>query len=177
MPRAAYTYQEPMTDSELSYLKEKEAREKRAFLRTMRTLAVLFVIVPCCLGIIMESVKRSQDTPAMARLREEQEPRVYLYYVLGMIFLLLVVIVGGYIGYLRNLKPLVKDIRLGNKTIENTGIMRKQHVSSNNTHHFFLRSTFKLSIEVSKEDYALYEEGDEINIEYSTFSKVYFGYF
>jgi len=177
MPRAAYTYLEPMNDSELSYLKEKEAREKHAFLKTTRMLAVLFVIVPCSMGIIMESIKRSQDTPAMAQLRKEQEPRVYLYYVLGMIVLLLIVAVGSYIVYARSLKPLRKDIRLGNKTIENTEISRKQYVNSNDTCHFFLRSTFRLSIEVSKEDFELYEEGDEINIEYSTFSRVYFGYF
>ncbi len=176
MPADGYIYEESMNDSELSFLKTKEEKEKRTFFKTVRIL-LLLSIVPCCLGIIMESIKRSTDSPAMARLREQEDPHVYLYYFFGMIFLLLAVIVGGYIGYRRSLGRLHKDIRLGGKTIENTEISRKQFVNSNNTYHFFLRSTFKLSIEVSKEDYDAYEEGDEINIEYSTFSKVYFGYF
>lgn len=176
MPADGYIYEESMNDSELSFLKTKEEKEKRTFFKTVRIL-LLLSIVPCCLGIIMESIKRSTDSPAMARLREQEDPHVYLYYFFGMIFLLLAVTIGGYIGYRRSLGRLHKDIRLGGKTIENTEISRKQFVNSNNTYHFFLRSTFKLSIEVSKEDYDAYEEGDEINIEYSTFSKVYFGYF
>lgn len=176
MRAVAHTYQEPMNDSELAFLKEKEARDKRVFLRTVRLLSLL-VFIPCSLGILMESIKRSNDTPDMAKFREEQDPRVYFYYVAGMLILLLLLAMGSYISYLRNLRPLLKDIRQGNKTIESTEISRKQSVSSNNTYHFFLRSTYKLSIEVSQEDYELYQEGDEINIEYSTFSKVYFGYF
>ncbi len=177
MPARAYTYEEPMNQAELSFLREKEAKEKPMFFRTIRTLSVLFIIVPCCLGIIMESIKRNQDNEVMARLREEEDPHVYLYYFVGMLVLLLIVALGGYISYSRTLKRLQKDIRLGLKTVEQTEISRKQFVDSNNTYHFFLRSTFRLSIEVSKEDFAVYEEGDEINIEYSTFSKTYFGYF
>jgi hypothetical protein len=176
MSSASYTYEESMNDSELSFLKTKEEKEKRTFFRTVRILLVLS-IVPCCLGIIMESIKRSSDPPEMTKLREQEDPHVYLYYFFGMIFLLLLVAVGSYIAYYRSLGRLHKDILLNRKTIENAAISRKQFVNSNNTYHFFLRSTFKLSIEVSKEDYEAYEEGDEINIEYSTHSRVYFGYF
>jgi hypothetical protein len=177
MRAPVHTYEEPMNESELSFLREKEGKERRMFIRTVRTLAVMFVIVPCCLGIIMESLKRRDDTPQMTLMREEQDPHVYLYYFFGMLFLLLLVAVGSYISYARTLKQLMKDIRRGYKTIEQTVIYRKAFVESNNTYHFFLRSPFKLSIEVSGEDYGHYDEGDEINIEYSTFSRNYFGYF
>ena len=177
MRAPAYTYEEPMNESELSFLRQKEEKEKRMFTRTVRNLSVMFIIVPCCLGIIMESIKRRQDTPDMAAFRDKQDPHVYLYYFIGMLFLLVLVAIGSYVSYNRTLKQLLRDIRLGNKTIEQTAIYRKQFVESNNTYHFFLRSTFKLSIEVSEEDYSNYDEGDEINIEYSTYSKNYFGYF
>lgn len=177
MPAPAYTYEEPMNESELSFLKKKEEKEKRLFIRTVRNLSVLFIIIPCCLGIIMESIKRSQDTPAMAALREKEDPHVYLYYFFGMLFLLLLVSIGSFVSYNRTLKRLSKDIRIGKKTIEQTIVYRKQFMESNSTYHFYLRSTFRLSIEVSKEDYESYTEGDEINIEYSSHSKNYFGYF
>lgn len=172
-----HTYEEPMNESELSFLREKEGKERRMFIRTVRTLAIMFVIVPCCLGIIMESLKRSKDTALMSALREREDPHVYLYYFFGMLFLLLLVGVVSYVSYARTLKRVMKDIRTGNKTIEQTIIYRKAFVESNNTYHFFLRSPFKLSIEVSGDDYGHYNEGDEINIEYSTFSRNYFGYF
>jgi hypothetical protein len=177
MQAPAYTYEEPMNESELSFLKKKEEKEKRTFIRTVRNLSVLFVIIPCCLGIIMESITRRNDTAAMAAVREEQDPHVYQYYFFGMLFLLLLVGVGSFVSYNRTLKRLSKDIRVGKKTVEQTIVSRKQFIESNNTYHFYLNSTFRLSIEVSKEDYESYAEGDEINIEYSSKSKNYFGYF
>lgn len=177
MPAPAYTYEEPMNESELSFLKKKEEKEKRLFIRTVRNLSVLFIIIPCCLGIIMESLKRSGDTPAMAAIREKEDPHVYLYYFFGMLFLLLVVGIVSFVSYSRTLKKLSKDIRIGRKTVEETTVSRKMFIESNNTYHFYLNSTFRLSIEVSKEDYENYAEGDEINIEYSSYSKNYFGYF
>lgn len=166
-----------MNESELSFLKQKEEKEKKLFLRIVRNLSVLFIIIPCCLGIIMESIKRSEDTPAMTTIREEQDPHVYLYYFFSMVFLLLVVAIASYIYYARTLKKLLQDIRNGYKTIQPTTIIRKQFVAFNNTYHFFLKATIRLSIEVSQEDYEMYQEGDEINIEFSTYSKNYFGYF
>lgn len=166
-----------MNESELSFLKKKEEKEKRLFIRTVRNLSVIFIIIPCCLGIIMESLKRSQETPAMAAISEKEDPYVYLYYFFGMLFLLLVVGITSFVSYNRTLKRLSKDIRIGNKTVEQTIVSRKMFIESNNTYHFYLNSTFRLSIEVSKEDYGNYAEGDEINIEYSSYSKNYFGYF
>jgi hypothetical protein len=177
MPAPAYTYEEPMNEQELSFLKKKEEKEKRLFVRTVRNLSVLFVIIPCCLGIIMESLKRSEDTPVMAAIREKEDPHVNLYYFFGMFFLLLLVGIASFVSYNRTLKKLSKDIRIGRKTVEQTIVSRKMFIESNNTYHFYLNSTFRLSIEVSKEDYENYAEGDEINIEYSSYSKNYFGYF
>jgi len=177
MHAGAYTYEEPMNESELAFLREKEDKERRMLIRTVRNLSIGFIIIPCSLGIIMESIKRRDDTPYMTRIRDEEDPHVYLYYFCGMVFLLLLVGIASFVSYNRTLKRLMKDIRLGHKTIEQTTISRKQFVESNNTYHFFLSSRAKLSIEVSPDDFNLYVEGDEINIEYSSFSKNYFGYF
>ncbi len=176
MSGTSYIYQESMNEAELSFLKTKEAKDMRVFTRTIRNISILFVVLPCCIGIIMESISRSMDTP-VAKFKQEDDPYFYLYYFFGMIFLLILIAIGSYYSYSRTLKLLLKDIHLGNKTIEKTEIDRKQFVEMNNTYHFYLKSASKLSIEVSKDDFDLYREGDEINIEYSTFSKIYFGYF
>lgn len=166
-----------MNASELAFLREREVKEKRVFFRMVRNLTALFIIAPCSLGIVMEYISREKDNAAMARLREKEDPHAYLYYFLGMLFLLIMVAIGSFISYNRTLKRLAKDIRNGRKTIEQTIVTRKQYIESNNTYHLFVRSTFRLSIEISPEDYERYQEGDEINMEYSTYSGNYFGYF
>jgi len=169
-------YYETMDDSERSFLLTKWEKEKVVFMRVLRTLCFIFIVLPCCLGIIMESVSRSYDTPEVLRQKEIDEPHVYLFYFLGMLALLMIVGIASYVSYSRNLKQIRKDIKTGYKTIEQTHITRKLAMN-NNTFHFYLKSAFKLSIEVSKEEYELYEEGDEINIEYSSYSRIYFGHF
>ena len=176
-PATVFKYEELMNDSERSFLIEKRDKEKAMFMRTIRTLSVIFIVLPCCLGIIMESISRSNDSPAVLQLKEQEDPYYYLYYFFGMLFLLLVVAIAGYYSYNKTLKRLEKDIRSGNKTVEQTEITRKLFMNNNNTYHFYLKSTFRLSIEVSKEEYEQYLEGDEINIEYSSCSGIYFGYF
>jgi hypothetical protein len=47
----------------------------------------------------------------------------------------------------------------------------------NNTYHFYLDNALKYSIEVSEDDFHRFEVNDEINIEYATYSKEYFGYY
>jgi hypothetical protein len=47
----------------------------------------------------------------------------------------------------------------------------------NNTYYLYLSSAVKLSIEVSIDDYRQVAEGDELNIEYTTYSRFYLGYF
>jgi hypothetical protein len=170
-------YEEAMNDSELSFLKEKRAREQRMFIRTIRTLCFVFIIIPCCAGIILESIRRSNIKPEELLQEERRDPYLYLYYFIGMLFLLLLVAVGSYISYVKTLRKIVLDIRSGMKTVEKTAITRKQFMEHNNTYHFYLKSAFRLSIEVNQEDYQAYNEGDEINIEYSTQSGIYFGYF
>jgi len=177
MTAAVLTYQEQMNADERLFLKNKRDREWSVFKRTLRTLSFVFVIVPCSLGILMETLTIHNLTPAEARLREEQEPYIHLQYFFGMVFLLLLVALIGFISYNRTLKKLDRDLLQGEKTVERTSISRKQFVNTNNTWHFFLRSRFRLSIEVSKEEYEFYQEGDEINIEYSTKSRIYFGHF
>ena len=176
MSAAVFFYQESMNQAELSYLTEKRDKERRVFMRVLRTLSVIFIVLPCCISIIMEGIVRSNDTPEALKIKEREEPHIYLFYFLGMIFLLLVVAVASYFSYSRTLKMMERDIRQGEKTVEQTSINRKMAMG-NGTYHFYLNSAYKLSIEVTAEEYADYQEGDEINIEYSTWSGIYFGYF
>lgn len=177
MSRFNYRCEEPMEAPEFSFLQEKAIKERRMLIRVVRNLSVIFVIIPCCIGITLESLKRSELTPALREIEDRNDPDFVRNYIIAMIVLLLVVAVSSAIYYYRNLWKLTKDIKRNLKSIEQATIERKQHISSNDSYHFFINSKTQLSIEVSKDDFEKFNEGDEINIEYSTYSKIYFGYF
>ncbi len=177
MLAAPFIYEESMNDSELHYLQQERDKEKKVLVRTVRAITFIFVILPCCLGLFMEYISRRAQTAEWVRIREEEEPHAYALYILGMFVLLILVALIAYYAYTRSLKKLVRDINTGNKTVERTTVTRKQFIPTNETYHLYLGSRAKLSIEVTQQEFEHYEAGDEINIEYSSYARVYFGYF
>jgi hypothetical protein len=76
--------------------------------------------------------------------------------------------------YLRNVQ---RDIKNKTKTIETCMVTKKLFVATSGSYYFYIASAVKLNIEVTIDDYEMIQEGDEINIEYTTYSKQYLGYF
>ena len=74
-------------------------------------------------------------------------------------------------------KNLMKDVKHKLKIIEQVQITQKKYVPFSDTYHFYINSTSKLSIEVSKKTYDSFDVNDELNIEYSKYAKEYFTYF
>lgn len=99
------------------------------------------------------------------------------YYFITLVCLL--TLFSFIFSIIRNLelKKLKKDLYEKIKIIEHVIIERKTFLPHNNTYHFYVNSTKKLSIQVNVEDFNLFEEGDEVNIEYAKNSNVYLGYF
>lgn len=100
-----------------------------------------------------------------------------LYVFLVALTMVCLVGLGVWISYRFNQYKLLQDIKIGLKNIEMTVILRKKYMAGNDSYHFYLDSPNKLSIEVSQHDFRFYNQGDEINIEYSPLAKIYFGYF
>ncbi|PSK93365.1 hypothetical protein [Taibaiella chishuiensis] len=175
-PAVPYPNEEPMEESELAFLVAKRDKDRSSLVRTLRTLCIAFVILPFGAGAVLESIRRVNDAKRHLPVHEESFGSRYAFFI-GILFLLFLISLAGYISYVRTLKRVITDIRRGLKTVEQTTISRKVYMTHNDTCHFYLRSSSRLSIEVSREDYEHYEEEDEINIEYSTYAKVYFGYY
>jgi len=83
----------------------------------------------------------------------------------------------SFMSYRRSLAKIKKDLKEKTKFVESSLITEKKYMPLNNTWHFYVSSVFKYSIEVSEEDFHHFEVNDEVNIEYSRYSKEYFGYF
>lgn len=157
-------YLEPLSTDELAFLKRKEGTDRRHFFRSIRLLMLICFILP----FAMAWGKAIAGVP---------NPFSYGKYFAGVAILGSITGIGAGIAYRNNLYRLQQDLRRRTKTIERTTITRKRFMPQNNTCYFFLDSPTKLSIEVSAQHFDRLNVGDEVNIEYSTFGKTYFGYF
>lgn len=157
-------YKEPLSQEELAFLKEKEAKERRQLYKVVRVFMVMCFICP----FVAAWYKAAKG---------EEMAFSYGNYFLGVVFLLCFSGLGIYWSYYLHLRKVQKDIRHNTKIIERTIITRKQYMPSNNTYFFYLASPIKLSIEVNEDDYRRLDTGDEVNIEYTGYSNFYLGYF
>lgn len=157
-------YQEQMTAEEISFLAQKDEQETKNFFKVMSIFMVICFILPFIVAWF-----RALDGA--------ENPFSWVYYFLGVLYLLCFLALCAYLAYRRSLLKIKRDIKENTKTIERTTIKRKQYMPHNKTYYFFLESSNKLSIEVTADDYERMRKGDELSIEYSTYAKFYFGYF
>ncbi|HTN46810.1 MAG TPA: hypothetical protein VL098_10725 [Flavipsychrobacter sp.] len=157
-------YKTALSKDELSFLKQKEMKERKQLYKVVRVLMIMCFICPFA-GAWIKALKG--DELAFS----------YLYYFLGVTFLMFFSGIGVFMSYRAHLYKVRQDIRHATKTVETVQITRKQYMPSNNTYYFYLSSPVKLSIEVEEEYYRSLEKGDQVNIEYTPYSKQYLGYF
>jgi len=159
-----YRYDEPLEKEELVFLQEKFRKENAVFYKVIRILMVFCFVCP----LLIAWFRALNDVP---------DPFSYKYYFGGVLFLMFFSGSIVYSAYYFTLRKLHKDVVHRTKTIERVHVTRKQYMPQNNTYYLYLSSAIKLSIEVKLDDYRQVSEGDELNIEYTTFSRFYLGYF
>lgn len=164
MKQEARIHNEPLLPEELQFLKDKDEKETRTFYRAIRVFMFVCFVIPFIVAWL-----RAMDG--------DENPFELGAYFLGVAFLLSFTGLCAWLAYRRSLQKIKRDIKNRSKTVERTHITRKQYMPHNHTYYFYLDSPNKLSIEVSEADYHMLNDGDELNIEYSTNAKMYFGYF
>jgi hypothetical protein len=164
MSVAVVRYLEPLNADERAFLQRKETRDRRQLYKVLRVLLPICFVLP----FAMAWGKAIAGVP---------NPFSYLSYFTGVGVLLFLTLGGTAIAYRSNLYLLHQDLRHNTKTIERATITRKRFMPQTNTCFFYLDSPVKLSIEVSPQYFERLSAGDELNIEYATYSKAYFGYF
>lgn len=157
-------YHEPLEPGEVDFLRRKVAQERRQFYKVLRVLLIMCFICPFLVAWIRALV----GAP---------DPFSYKAYFLGVGFLMGFSGVTSYISYHYFLRKTELDLRSNQKLVERAHITGKRYMPQTNSYHFYLDSPTKLTIEVSEPDYLALEEGDEVNIEYTSVSKLYLGYF
>lgn len=157
-------YNEPLENDELAFLVKKEQKERGQYFKLIK-----WIMTFCFLCPFVVAWFRAMDGA--------EDPFSYAAYFLGVFYLVCFSGGGTYVAYFYNLRKIQSDIRHKTKTIERAHITRKQFVPHNNTYHFYIDSPNKLSIEVTAIDFHRLDKGDELSIEYTTYSKMYLGYF
>ncbi len=157
-------YNEPLEVEELQFLEKKAATDRSNYYRVFQVMMIGSFVIPFA-GAWYRAIDGMED--AFSPLR---------YFATAGVLVTLSS-VSTYIAYRTYLRKVRLDIRDKTKTIEKSHIMKKVHIATKDTYHFYIDSAIKLSIEVKLEDYLLMNTGDEVSIEYATHSKEYLGYF
>ena len=164
MNRGIQQYHEPLNEKELGFLKKKEGDQRKVYYRLFRIMMIVSFVVP-----YLAAWYRVADGA----------PNAFSYgkFFVSAGILLFISCFSTYITYRLNLRKIQWDIKYRSKTVDTNHITRKLFVPTNNTYYFYIDSPVKLSIEVTETDYYKLKEGDELNIEYSTYSREFLGYF
>ncbi len=157
-------YTEPLEPEELSFLERKVTKDRSNYYKVFQIEMVLCFIIPFA--------------GAWYRVADGM-PNAFspLKFFSAAGALLMLSLVTTYIAYRTYPRKTQLDIQEKTKTIEKIHIVKKVHIATRDTYHFYIDSKIKLSIEVSHEDYLLLNVGDEVSIEYTTHSREYLGYF
>jgi len=162
MNYALTRYKEPMNETELSFLREKESKERRQYFVVYRLLMIGCFVVP-----FLTSWYRAYEGAPNAFS--------YIRFFVTAFTLLVISTTAVYLSYRAYHKKLLLDLRDGTKTIETSHITKKLAIPG--AFHFYTDSAVKLNIEVSEQYFHSLKEGDEVSIEYATHSRLYLGYF
>lgn len=157
-------YKQPLTQDELSFLRKKEKKERKQLYKAVRVFMIMCFVCPFIVAWFRA-------------IWGGENPFSFATYFLGVAFLLCFSAAGVYWSYYNTLRKVHLDIKYGTKTIEKTFVTRKQYMPTGNAYYVYLSSAVRLSIEVSEEYYRNLHAGDEINIEYTSYSNQYLGYF
>lgn len=157
-------YIEPLEAEELAFLERKETRERSQYYKVLQLLMIMCFIIP-----FAGAWYRAYDGAPNAF-----SPTKF-FFTAGV--LLSISIVSTYMSYRVSLRRIQLDIASKTKIVEKSHVVRKVYFPSKSAYYFYIDSKFRMSIEVSHEDYVNMKEGDEVCIEYTTHAREYLGYF
>jgi len=164
MAQASIQYREPLQDDERAFLQRRIQQDSALFLKVLKIVMVFCFLLPF----------------AMAwgtAIQGKPNPFSFERYFIGVGVLLCITAIAAAAAYRSNLYLLRRDVKENVKTIEPCIIIRKYAMNATGKYFFYLATRTRLSIEVSAADFENFDLGDEINIEYASYSKSYFGYF
>jgi len=155
---------EPLEEAEIIFVLRRYQQASKDYMRIMNVLllssGVIPVIIACMFWLF-------DGNPELIF-------RIFFFLLFALLFFFIII---ACVFYFLQVFNKYRDATLKTKFVERCAIREKKYVQVNNTFHFYVDSQVTYSIEIAASEYNDYEVGDEINIEYSRYDKVFLGYF
>ncbi len=162
LPAYPAAYFDFMLPGEKEQLVSKRSQEQRLFRKTARLIFLLSPVIPVFIGVIASNVK------------EKGKVFHWQSFTLASVMMLFFIIFLTAIAYYFSFAKINKDIARNIKIVEQVKITRKNAFAINHSFYFYVRSENVGSFLVPERIYREYREGDEINVQYTPFSKIYY---
>lgn len=155
---------EPLENDEFDFLQKKEEKERSDYYKAFSIL----MFASFAFSFAGSWYRAYEGAPSAFSA-------VKFFVCVGILLLLS----GGavYFTYRRDLRKLQLDLKNRTKTIETTHIRNKRYMPQNKTYHFYLESLNRMSIQVTQAEFYALNIGDEVTIEYTSYSKFYLGHY
>ncbi len=165
-------YFEPLTEAEKAYLSASAHSSKKGFMKTVHYMFLVLAIIMIFVYTIANFTydPHNIDPNTTTPLTPE-----FVLLLAGIMFLTFGVLLS--IAYVVTIHKYFREIKKGQKIVESTTVKEKRYMPQNNKYYLYLNSPTKGSIEVEPKMYAYIQVNDEINIEYTPFSKSFLGYY
>lgn len=157
-------YTEPLQDNEFAFLVSKEKNRRKGYYSMYHKLMIGCFFLPF-FGTWYSAASGAVDAFSYTRY----------FLVTGV--LLVICAIATYLLYRYNVRNILQDIKYKMKTIATHAIISKRFIVQNDSYFFYISSKPLLYIEVSQYDFFKRKQGDEVTIEYATYSKEFLGYF
>lgn len=160
--------EELMTDKEIDLIAHLLEQDSVGYFKLLRLIFVVALVVIVIVGLIASNV-----TPA-----DELEKKFSLgnYSIASgsALLLLLAMIIYGKKKFSTRYRL---DLKHRLKRVIALRIQQKQYVELSQTCHFHLNYPGLNSIQVSPDDFMIFQVGDVIHVEFAKYSQTYLGYF
>ncbi len=160
-------YKDKMTATELAFVQKKYKENSAMYTLFMKRM--VYIVMGFCAIMIFIEVAFMQ--PAIEK--GNYKP-IALNIVLIMSIILSLIILLSYYLVLYN---MARDAKQGSKVVEQANVIEKKYFNHLDQFYLYTNSLNVTKLEVSKKDFDTINLGDEINLEYSSYCKEFFGYF
>lgn len=169
---------EALTEDQVVFLQKRYDAEIKKFKRarnaTLKFGSIAGIIFSTIFFLLNKLAPIEEYAENQERMSDGTAILIGFLCTLGLIGIILTAFV---IAYFANFRSIKMDMEESTKLIEIAHIKEKKFMPHNETYHFILDSPTRYSMEVDATDFQFYALGDEINLEYTTHSKIDLGYF
>lgn len=161
-------YEEKLTNKEKEYIASLLEKDSIGYFKVLRMIFLIVAIFVVIVWVVT-TFSEPQD--------ELEEAFTFLPFLLASFITMVLIMAITIYAKKRFSWKFKRDLRKGLKVIYPAVIQRKQYMASHQACYFYIICPGISTLNVTGEDFQLFNEGDIIHVEVAKYSKTYLGYF